>query len=139
MDCKIIFYSARKTSLCERALKKGLSACGVGVGGSCFAAKPEALGALVEDAFKSCEMAAIVGGLEFGDSRNLARIMSRALSKSKINLSRRLRNDGGDDGFLIRSGNSVLLLLPDEPDQIKNITDGVLSDWLSSVCARRDV
>ena len=135
MDCRIVFYSARKTSLCERALKKYLAPLGIIPGEARFATRADALGLLITDTFASGDMAAVIGGLEFGDERSIVDIMSSALGKSRLDLVRRLENADGDDGYLIRSGDQLLLLLPDEPEQIGKMTEGALGEYLRSLSA----
>ncbi len=132
MNCSIIYYSARKTSYCEKALKRNLPVTGLEPGGVSFAVDAGTLGNELIRAFGVCDVVFVVGGLEFGDSRSVRKILSRAASDSDISLSRRLQNDGGDDGYLLRSGRQLLVILPDEPDQIDAIFRGALTDYIKT-------
>ena len=44
MDCSVIYYSARKTSLCEKALRRGTASMGLRLASSCFATDAKSLG-----------------------------------------------------------------------------------------------
>ena len=74
-----------------------------------------------------------VGGLEFQDSRSARDIVSQAASGSSPELCRRLKNDSGDDGDLIRAGSQLLVMLPDEPEQIEKMTRGTLAVYIKKM------
>ena len=133
MNCTIIYYSARKTSFCEKALKKGFSALGLNFTSAVFATKREALGEALINAFSGADIVFTVGGLEFRDSRSVRDIISQAAAASKPTLCRKLKNEKGDDGFLLRAGNQHLVMLPDEPEQIEAIMQGVLGSYLKTI------
>ena len=40
--------------------------------------------------------------------------------------AKRLKNENGDDGYVVRAANQILILLPDEPEQIESIMQGPL-------------
>lgn len=133
MNCSIIYYSARKTSFCEKVLKKRISEWGLTLSTATFATKKDALGAELIRAFAQSDVVFTVGGLEFGDSRSVRDIVSQAAAGSDPSLCRRLPNDGGDDGYLLRAGRQLLVMLPDEPGQIEEMTGGVLAAYIKSV------
>lgn len=132
MKCSIIYYSARKTSFCEKALKKCFPELGLNLSDAVFATKKETLGDALMKAFDGCDTVFTVGGLEFGDNRNVRDILSQAAAGSDPTLCRRLQNDGGDDGYLIRAGKQLLVMLPDEPEQIERIMRGTLADYIKT-------
>lgn len=132
MNCSIIYYSARKTSFCEKALKKSFSESGLKLLSAAFAVKADTLGSELMKAFDLCDTVFIVGGLTFSDNRNTLKIISQAASDSEITLLRKIKNDSGDDGCLIQSGKQLLVMLPDEPEQIEAMMRGVLSDYIKS-------
>ena len=74
VECKTIFYSARKTSLCERALKKSFSELDLDMSDISFAADRESLCNALTEAFGECNIVFVIGGLGFGDDNmyNLA-------------------------------------------------------------------
>lgn len=130
MDCRIIYYSARRTSLCEKALKKSLAALDLKLGGAFFATSAEALGERLKEAFENCDICFIVGGLGFDDSRNIADIISNAAASSSPELIRRLKNSSHSDGYLLRAGRQILIILPDEPSWIEEIMCGEISGYI---------
>lgn len=132
MNCSIIYYSARKTSFCEKALKKSFPELGLNLCEAVFATKKEALGDALMKAFEKTDAVFTVGGLEFGDNRNVRDILSQAAAGSNPALCRRLKNEGGDDGYLIRAGKQLLVMLPDEPEQIEQIMRGALAGYIKT-------
>lgn len=130
MEYKIVFYSAQKTSVCERKLVKCLSANQLSHSGSSFAVKNDALGAKLIDAFDSCEITFLIGGLDFADSRSAVKIISNAAAESDPELVRKLRGIDGHDGYMLKSGGKLMVMLPDDPEQIETITQGELSEYL---------
>lgn len=133
MKCSVIYYSARKTSYCEKALKKSFADCGLNLSAAAFAASKEALGTEIIKAFAQTDVVFTVGGLEFGDSRSVRDILSQAAKDSQPSLCRRLRNENGDDGYLLRAGRQLLVLLPDEPQQIEAMMRGTLSGYIKGM------
>ncbi len=133
MKCSVIYYSARKTSYCEKALKKSFPDCGLNLSAAAFAASKEALGAEIIKAFAQNDVVFTVGGLEFGDGRNVRDILSQAAKSSEPSLCRRLRNENGDDGYLLRAGRQLLVMLPDEPEQIEAMMRGALPGYIKSL------
>ena len=133
MNCSIIYYSARKTSFCEKALKKILSETGLNFVSAVFTTKKEAFGDALIKAFEKGDAVFTVGGLEFEDSRSARDIISQAAASSDPELCRRLENAQGDDGYLIRAGRQLLVMLPDEPEQIEAITRGALSAYIKAM------
>ena len=133
MKCTIIYYSARKTSFCEKALKKAFPEMGLNLISAVFATMRSTLGEELKKAFEACDVVFTVGGLEFEDNRSVRDIISQASAGSKPSLCRRLENPGGDDGYLVRAGNQLLVMLPDEPLQIEEMTRGVLADYIKTM------
>ena len=130
MECSIVYYSARKTSYCEKALKKCFSELGLNLGSAVFATEREKLGRALTREFKTSDAVFIVGGLAFEDSRGIRDIVSHAAAASSPGLCRRLKNTQGDDGFLIQAGRQILVMLPDEPAQIEEIMRGELAGYI---------
>ncbi len=130
MDYKIVFYSAQKTSVCERALKKCLSANQLSHSGSVFATKSEALGAWLIEALRDSDIAFLIGGLDFDDSRSAVKIISNAAADSEPELIKRLRGIDGRDGYMLQSGDKLIVMLPDNPVQIEEIVKNGLSGYL---------
>ncbi len=134
MNCRLIFYAARKTSFCERTLKKCFSALSLELDGTFFATDSEGLGELTTAAFSQLDAVFVVGGLGISGECGAAEIFSKALSDVGADDCKKLKNSFGDDGYVVRKQNQVLVLLPDEPEQIEIIMQGPLCGYLREHC-----
>lgn len=130
MNCRLVFFAARKTSFCERALQKSFSELDLELVKTCFATDSEQLGNELTDAFKKLNAVFVVGGLGFDDEKGIKSIISRALCETPVNDCKKLKNENGDDGYVVRSANQILILLPDEPEQIESIMQGPLRKYI---------
>ena len=130
MNCRLIFFAARKTSFCERALQKSFSELDLELVKTCFATDSEQLGNELTDAFKKLNVVFVVGGLGFDDEKGIKSIISRALCETPVNDCKKLKNENGDDGYVVRAANQILILLPDEPEQIESIMQGPLRKYI---------
>ncbi len=72
MDCSVIYYAARKTSFCEKALNRCLSPLHLRISSACFANGAQQLGERLIEAFRTNGICAVVGGMEFTDERAAA-------------------------------------------------------------------
>lgn len=130
MNCRLVFFAARKTSFCERALQKSFSELDLELVKTCFATDSEQLGSELTDAFKKLNVVFVVGGLGFDDEKGIKSIISRALCETPVNDCKKLKNENGDDGYVVRAANQILVLLPDEPEQIESIMQGPLRKYI---------
>lgn len=130
MNCRLVFFAARKTSFCERALQKSFSELDLELVKTCFATDSEQLGNELTDAFKKLNVVFVVGGLGFDDEKGIKSIISRALCEIPVNDCKKLKNENGDDGYVVRAANQILILLPDEPEQIESIMQGPLRKYI---------
>ena len=130
MICRLVFFAARKTSFCERALQKSFSELDLELVKTCFATDSEQLGNELTDAFKKLNVVFVVGGLGFDDEKGIKSIISRALCETPVNDCKKLKNENGDDGYVVRAANQILILLPDEPEQIESIMQGPLRKYI---------
>ena len=130
MNCRLVFFAARKTSFCERALQKSFSELDLELVNTCFATNSEQLGNELTDAFKKLNVVFVVGGLGFDDEKGIKSIISRALCETPVNDCKKLKNENGDDGYVVRAANQILILLPDEPEQIESIMQGPLRKYI---------
>lgn len=130
MNCRLVFFAARKTSFCERALQKSFSELDLELVKTCFATASEQLGNELTDAFKKLNVVFVVGGLGFDDEKGIKSIISRALCETPVNDCKKLKNENGDDGYVVRAANQILILLPDEPEQIESIMQGPLRKYI---------
>ena len=130
MNCRLVFFAARKTSFCERALQKSFSELDLELVKTCFATDSEQLGNELTDAFKKLNAVFVVGGLGFDDEKGIKSIISRAFFETPVNDCKKLKNENGDDGYVVRAANQILILLPDEPEQIESIMQGPLRKYI---------
>ena len=130
MNCRLVFFAARKTSFCERALQKSFSELDLELVKTCFATDSEQLGNELTDAFKKLNVVFVVGGLGFDDEKGIKSLISRALCETPVNDCKKLKNENGDDGYVVRAANQILILLPDEPEQIESIMQGPLRKYI---------
>lgn len=130
MNCRLVFFAARKTSFCERALQKSFSELDLELVKTCFATDSEQLGNELTDAFKKLNVVFVVGGLGFDNEKGIKSIISRALCETPVNDCKKLKNENGDDGYVVRAANQILILLPDEPEQIESIMQGPLRKYI---------
>ncbi len=130
MNCRLVFFAARKTSFCERALQKSFSELDLELVKTCFATDSEQLGNELTNAFKKLNVVFVVGGLGFDDEKGIKSIISRALCETPVNDCKKLKNENGDDGYVVRAANQILILLPDEPEQIESIMQGPLRKYI---------
>lgn len=130
MNCRLVFFAARKTSFCERALQKSFPELDLELVKTCFATDSEQLGNELTDAFKKLNVVFVVGGLGFDDEKGIKSIISRALCETPVNDCKKLKNENGDDGYVVRAANQILILLPDEPEQIEAIMQGPLRKYI---------
>ena len=132
MDCTLILYAARKTSLCERALAKSLQPLNLRIRETVFSTGAKALREQLRKAFSRDDICFVVGGMSFSDSREVRSILAGAAASSQPELVRRLKNPSGEEGLLLRCGRQHLILLPDEPEAIAETLKGTLGTYLKS-------
>ncbi len=133
MNCELIFYLAAKTNLCEKALESSLKGLKLKFRTSLFATDSDALGALIIDAFEKTNIVFTVGGLDQKDKSGIENILSKALANKSPDDLKKLKNPiSSADGYLIRQGGQLLIVLPDDPSQIEAIFKGPLKTYLES-------
>lgn len=130
MNCKIIFYTAHKTAFCERALKKSFSELDLTLNGTAFATDSIKLGNLLIDAFKICNVVFVIGGLQTDECTGVKNIFSKAMANTKLDEYKKLKNNLGDDGYVFRAHKQLLIVLPDDPQQIEIIMQGPLCGYI---------
>lgn len=81
-------------------------------------------------AFRKCNITFIIGGLDFSDSRSVKGIVSRAVADSNIDECKKLKNENGEDGYVLRARNQLLVMLPDKPEQIEDIMQGPINRYI---------
>ncbi len=130
MDCRLVFYSARKTSFCERALKKSFLELDLKLLKTSFAVKSKQLVDFLSESFLGCDLVFVIGGLSLDDERNAKTIIASSVDGSSVDDIKRLDNESGDDGYVLKAKNQFLIMLPDEPYQIENIMQGAIGKYI---------
>ena len=130
MTGELIFYAARKTSLCERSLRKSFSELDMIAGESKFAANCKARGELVVSSLQTNDIVFVTGGLDIGGDTDGPSVFARALADNPPKEMKRLKNSSGSDGYVFASDSQAIILLPDDPQQIENIMNGALRGFL---------
>lgn len=136
MKCNLVFYLARKTGYCEKALKKSLSKMGVELNTVCASTSPLMLGEKLTEALKVCNLVFIVGGLGFSGENRLSDVLSRALATTKVTIGdvKKLSNGvGKNSGYLIRSGKQLIVALPDNPEELAAMLSPELKAYIADM------
>lgn len=97
-----------------------------------FASDRESLCGILTGAFDGCNIVFVVGGLGFDDERNIKNVVSRFVKGSCVDECRKLKNVLGSDGYIIKAGRQLLVLLPDEPEQIEEIMQGAIAGYIKT-------
>ena len=87
MKYDILFYKSRKTSYCQKALKKKLSEINMNVNRIIASVAPTKLGETLCESLTLCNCVVIIGGFSINDDENLSTVLSRAMSNSGLNLN----------------------------------------------------
>lgn len=136
MKSDLIFYLARKTSYCEKALKKQLSQLSVELNEVASSTDPIALGEKLSRSLKRCNLVFIIGGLGFSGSNRLTDVLSQALSSTKVTIDdvRKLKNDLGNQyGYVIRCSKQMIIALPDHPEELTQMFSETLVTLLKTL------
>ena len=130
MYCRLVFYSARKTSFCERALKMSFLELDLKLLKTSFAVKAKQLVDFLSESFSGCDMVFVIGGLSLDEERNAKTIIASSVDGTSVDDIKRLDNESGEDGYVLRAKNQFLIMLPDEPYQIENIMQGAIGKYI---------
>ena len=131
MNCHIIFYMARKTGLCEKALHNSLESVKLKPQKTLFATNPRQFGENITSSLAEINLVFTIGGLYSADSQGIENILSSALSNRPPQEVKRLRNNISDyDGYIIRQDCQLIVVLPDEPEEITEFFKGPLNRYL---------
>ena len=130
MTGELIFYAARKTSLCERSLRKSFSELDLIADEAKFAANCKTLGELVVSSLKTNDIVFVTGGVDIGGESDSPSAFAWAFADNPALVMKRLKNSSGSDGYVFASDSQAIILLPDDPQQIENIMNGALRGFL---------
>lgn len=141
MKYNLIFYLSKKTSYCEKALKKALSPIGGEAHLITSATTPVDLGTQVSRSLRICPLTVIIGGFNSFEDDNLRIVLSRVFSNSKLTLEnmRKLSTESGSEGYIVRDRNQILLAFPDSPDDITEMCGEELLEYIGSKLSPENV
>lgn len=135
MKCDLIFYLARRTSYCEKALRKQLEDLNLELNIITASTTPLMLGEKLVASFSRCNLVFIIGGLGFSGKSGLSDVLSKALSATKVTERdiKKLKNNAGKQyGYVIRQGKQMIVALPDKPDELSSMFSPALKNCLKS-------
>ena len=135
MKCDLIFYLSRRTSYCEKALKKHLEELGSGINTVTATTTPMMLGEKLIESLERCNLVFIIGGLGFSGKNGLTDVLSKALSATKVTIAdtRKLKNELGKQyGYVIRCGKQMIVAFPDRPDELGEMFSPALANLIKS-------
>ena len=118
MDCSIVYYIAYKTGLVQRSLtKKFRTMTDITVKTGYAAVSVPDLHNKFHRALSESELVIVVGGLSAGGDDNVMTALSDYFTRMQLDVtfSKRVLNESGEDGYLIKSGSKYVLVLPDDP------------------------
>ena len=134
MKYDILFYKSRKTSYCEKALKRKLSEIKFNSNRIIAQVTPMNLGETLCESLTLCNLVVIVGGFSKNDDENLLTVLSRALSSAGLTLNNIRKLKGAFvDGYIIKYNKQMILALPDNPSEIEFLLSDTFLDYLKSV------
>ncbi|MBQ6626202.1 MAG: hypothetical protein IIX27_02805 [Ruminococcus sp.] len=134
MKYDILFYKSRKTSYCEKALKRKLSEIKFNSNRIIAQVTPMNLGETLCESLTLCNLVVIVGGFSKNDDENLLTVLSRALSSAGLTLNNIRKLKGAFvDGYIIKYNKQMILALPDNPSEIEFLLSETFLDYLKSV------
>ena len=138
MKCDLIFYLARRTSYCEKALKKQLEDLSMSLNHITASTTPIMLGEKLVAALNRCNLVFIIGGLGFSGKSGLSDVLSKALASTKVTASdiKKLKNDLGKQyGYVIRCGKQMIVALPDKPEELSQMFSPALVSCIKNAFA----
>lgn len=134
MKYDILFYKSRKTSYCQKALKKKLSEINMNVNRIIASVAPTKLGETLCESLTLCNCVVIIGGFSINDDENLSTVLSRAMSNSGLNLNNVRKLKGAIyDGYVIKLNKQMIIALPDNPDEIEFLLNDSFLTYVRSV------
>ena len=122
MVCSIIYYIAYKTGYIQRGLSKKLAGVkDLKLGKAVAAVSRDDFCEKFQQALNDSDFIIVIGGLAAGNDRNVITVLSDYVNDTEMEITfnkRVLNPEGGKDGYLIRSVNKYIAVLPDDPEQV---------------------
>ena len=130
MKFSIIYYIAYKTGYIQRNLNKKLNMIKeLELISTKAAVSPDDLSDKFKQSLESSELVIVIGGLSAETYRNVMTVLSDYFNEKQMEVTSNkkvVNPDGGNDGYLIKSGNKYIIVLPDEPESIDKMVGSEL-------------
>lgn len=130
MKFSIIYYIAYKTGYIQRNLNKKLNMIKeLELISTKAAVSPDDLSDKFKQSLESSELVIVIGGLSAETDRNVMTVLSDYFNdkQMEVTFNKKVVNpDGGNDGYLIKSGSKFITVLPDEPESIDKMVGSEL-------------
>lgn len=134
MRYDIIFYLSKRTSYCEKKLKKELEKIDLKVNRIMSCTSPTELGKLTCDSLNLNNMVILIGGLSSDGDNNMSVILSRVMSSSNLTLKNaRKINSSSQTGFIISYKKQIILALPDDQNAIEEMMNDRFLEYIKNI------
>lgn len=125
MDCSIIYYISYKTGYIQRNLNKKFNTIAdIKVTSALAAVSEEDLSEKFRQSLEKTDLIIVIGGLTASENRNVMTVLSDYFNNNEMEVTfnkKVINPDGGKDGYLIRSEEKYIAVLPDEPEEINKM------------------
>lgn len=125
MDCSIIYYIAYKTGYIQRSIKKKFDKTrDICITSTTAAVSTDDLCGKFSASIESAELIFVIGGLSAPEKNNVMTVLSEYFTEKdmEVTFNKKVVNPaGGKDGYLIKSGDKYIVVLPDEPEHIDSM------------------
>lgn len=122
MNSSIIYYISYKTGYIQRNLnKKFRTVPDINVTSTAAAVSGDDLRERFAKSIEETDLIIIIGGLTATEDRNVMTILSDYFNETEMEVTfnkKILSPSGGKDGYLIKSGEKYIVVMPDEPEEI---------------------
>ncbi len=73
--------------------------------------------------FEESDLVVIIGGLSSTGADNVITVLSEYFTQAGLDVdsNKKIINESGDDGYLIKSGEKYVLVLPDNPESVERM------------------
>lgn len=134
MQCELLFYVAHKTGKNQDIFNKKLLSTDLKLTKVMVATSPLDFAEQLKGSLNRSNLVFIIGGLLRQDETNTVDILSKSIEsigKGKIECKRIDSPGGSSSGFIIQSGRQMIVMLPDDPEELNTISGPVLMKYIS--------
>ena len=124
MDCSIVYYVSYKTGYIQRGLaKKFRTMTDITLRSGYAAVSVPDLHQKFSRALAESQLVVVIGGLSAAGDDNVMTALSEHFTSAALvpDFSKRIVNESGSDGYLIKTGDKYVLVLPDDPEAVQRM------------------